>query len=436
MSGNPALLVIGSGLKVYREYLVRSAAQRARSMGLDLVLVNNLRPTWQHAYFAEITLANVFDHDLLRAAARELACRWSVAGVLCWDEPLVMPAAELADEFGVPGLSVPGVHGCRDKKLSRELLTAAGLPQPGHVMADDLDQARAAARAIGYPVVVKPRALGASMGVVLAADESELDAAFQVAHGASLIGDAPYRGGAIVEGYADGPEISIDGAVHKGEYLPLYIARKRTGRPPYFEEEGHTVDAGDPLMADTGLLDTVARAHRALGVEDGMTHAEVRLTAHGPVVIEVNGRLGGDLIPFLGKTATGIDPGVVMVDVATGNRPDTTSSRTGVAGIRFGYPDTDCVLRSVTVPDAAAPDAAPGLVAAARMADPGTTLRLPPGGYIARHSFVVCTADDVATCEARLAEAATLVEVAADPVPRLPEGATLEMPAGLLDVDE
>lgn len=425
------LLVIGSGLKLYREYLVRSVAARARATGLELVLINNLRPTWQRDYFDEITVINVFDHELLAQTAREVAARRSVAGLVCWDEPLVMPSAELAAEFGVPGLSVPGVHGCRDKLTARVRLTAAGLPQPGFEMTATAEQARTAAARIGYPVVVKPRALGASMGVVLAADEAELDAAYQVASDASLVGDEPYRGGAIVEGYADGPEISVDGAVHKGEYLPMFVARKQSGLHPYFEETGHLVDAADPLLHDSVLMDTLAQAHRALGVEDGITHAEVRLTSRGPLIIEVNGRLGGDLIPFLGKCATGIDPGEVLVDLASGRRPDLAATKSGVAGIRFGYPEHDCIVRSVTVPTEA-----PGLVTAAPMVEPGTRLRLPPGGYIARHSFVVCEADDAAACAERLDAASALVVVDAEEIAPPPPGTTLEMPAGLLDVDE
>ncbi|MGM1064110.1 ATP-grasp domain-containing protein [Saccharothrix sp. Mg75] len=431
MNGTDAVLVIGSGLKLYREYLVSSIAARARAAGVELVLVNNIRPTWQRAYFDEITVVNLFDHELLAATAREVAFRRRVVGVMCWDEPFVMPAAHLAAEFGVPGLSVPGVDGCRDKYHTRARLTAAGLPQPGCEMTTTVEEARAAAARIGYPVVVKPRALGASMGVVLVEDEGGIDEAYRVASGASLIGDEPYRGGAIVEGYADGPEISVDGALHKGEYQPMFLARKQTGAPPYFEEVGHVVDAADPLLRDEVLLDVLARAHRVLGVEDGITHAEVRLTERGPVVIEVNGRLGGDLIPFLGKTATGVDPGEVLFDVATGRRPDVTATRSAVAGIRFGYPDHDCVVRSVTVPAEA-----PGLVTAAPMVDPGASLRLPPGGYIARHSFVVCTADDAVTCGERLDAAASLVGLDAERIDPLPPGATLEMPTGLLDVDE
>ncbi|MFD0361171.1 ATP-grasp domain-containing protein [Nocardia sp. GCM10030253] len=428
---NDVLLAIGSGLKLYREYLVKSVAARARSRGLDLVLLNNIEPTWQHEYFDEIVVANVFDHQILADRAREIAGRRHVVGLMCWDEPLVQPAAEMAEELGVPGLSSLGVRGCRDKNRTRQVLTAAGLVQPHFELTTSLEQARTVADRIGYPVVVKPQALGASMGVVRADDRAELDAAFTTATSASAIGDEPFRGTAIVEEYAVGPEISIDAAVYKGEYLPMFLARKRTGMEPYFEEVGHLVDAADPLLEDEVLLDTLAEAHRELGVENGITHTEVRLTARGPLIIEVNGRLGGDLIPFLGKIATGIDPGEVLVDVATGHRPSTTPTQRAAAGIRFGYPEHDCVVRSVTVPEHG-----PGLVTAAVMVEPGAELRLPPGGYIARHSFVVCEASDSPRCDELLKAASASVELVGDPLEPLAAGATFTLPAGLLDADK
>ncbi|MDF3310685.1 ATP-grasp domain-containing protein [Rhodococcus sp. T2V] len=428
---NDAILAIGSGLRRYREYLVRSVAARAREVGLDLVLINNLTPTWQHEYFDEITVVDVFDHAVLADAARAVAAQRRVVGVVCWDEPLVQPAADIADELGVPGLSAAGVRGCRDKNRTRSVLTAAGLVQPGFELTTSIEQARAAAERIGYPVVVKPQALGASMGVILASDRGELDAAFGIASGASQIGDAPFRGTAIVEEFAVGPEISIDAAVHKCEYLPMYLARKRTGMEPYFEEVGHIVDATDPLLYDQDLMATLAKAHLAIGIENGITHTEVRLTQRGPLIIEINGRLGGDLIPFLGKIATGIDPGEVLVDVALGRRPVVTPTRSDVAGIRFGYPERDLTVRSVAVPHEA-----PGLVTAVAMVEPRAELRLPPGGYLARHSFVVCQADGAATCDTLLDAAAAAVRVDGDPLGPPASGATFGLPAGLLDVDE
>jgi biotin carboxylase len=428
---NGVLLVISSGLRVYREYLMASAAERARAAGLGLWLINGTKPTWQSEYVEGTTVVNTFDHELLVTTARELAARRQVVGVLCWDEPQVLPSAWIADELGVPGLGIEGVQGCRDKYRTRRLLTEAGFHQPTAAMVYTADWAPTAAERIGYPVVVKPRALGASIGVKLAADKAELVRAFDIANAAGLVGDEPYRGGALVEEYVTGAEISVDAAVYKGEYLPMFVARKQTGLHPYFEELGHVVDATDPLLTDPELIDMLTAAHRILGVDFGITHTEVKLTEHGPLIVEVNGRLGGDLIPYLGKLATGIDAGEVLVDVLSGHRPNLDVSRAAVAGIRFGYPETDCVVREINVPTQA-----PGLVEAEAMVEPGTELRLPPGGYLARHSFVVCTADDTETCVDRLTTTSKLVWLDAEPIAPPAEGAKFTMPAGLLDVDE
>jgi hypothetical protein len=82
------------------------------------------------------------------------------------------------------------------------------------------------------------------------------------------------------------------------------------------------------------------------------------------------------------------------------------------------------------------PGEAVGLVVAGPMVEAGASLRLPPGGYIARHSFVVCEAEDAGTCRRLLLAAEALVELDAERIEPLPAGATLEMPTGLLDVDE
>jgi len=76
-------------------------------------------------------------------------------------------------------------------------------------------------------------------------------------------------------------------------YRPFCLARKQLGAPPYFEEIGHVVDATDPLLSDPALLAVLSDAHRALGVADGVTHTEIPAHRRGPVIIEVNARLGG-----------------------------------------------------------------------------------------------------------------------------------------------
>ncbi|HSU01639.1 MAG TPA: acetate--CoA ligase family protein, partial [Nocardioides sp.] len=83
-----------------------------------------------------------------------------------------------------------------DKDLTTKLLGAAGLPVPKQESVRSEDQAVAAARRIGYPVVLKPLDGNHGRGVCLdLQDEGDVRAAFPVAEGQSR------RGSVIVESF-------------------------------------------------------------------------------------------------------------------------------------------------------------------------------------------------------------------------------------------
>jgi biotin carboxylase len=401
------ILVIGCGMQPYREYLLSSAATRA-----PLWLFNSGPLDWQRRHVVGGTvLDDLLDRDAVVAAARALAATRPVLGVLSWDETLVVNTAHVAHALGLPGPGVDAIEGCRDKFRSRRVLTAAGVAQPRFDFVRDEAHAVAAADRIGYPVIVKPRGMGASIGVILAEDADAVRAAFTAAQESSLIGAVAYRGGALVEEYLTGPEISIDGAIVAGDYTPMFVGRKTVGMSPWFEELGHTVDAADELLTDPTLLATLAAAHRAIGFGFGITHTEVKLTERGPVIVEINGRLGGDLIPLLARFATGIEPGAAAVDVSTGRQPEIPSGTGGrCAGVRFGYPDEDCVVESVTVP---APGTDNGVLASAALVEAGARLRLPPAEFISRHAYVICGGAGPSECAASLDAALAEVRLTA-----------------------
>jgi biotin carboxylase len=65
------------------------------------------------------------------------------------------------------------------------------------------------------------------------------------------------------------------------------------------------------------VLDLASLAISALGVRIGFLHTEIKLTADGPRIIEVNGRLGGS-IPVMMTQATGVDVMELSKRVALG----------------------------------------------------------------------------------------------------------------------
>jgi biotin carboxylase len=413
-SAEGAVLVIGCGRRLYREYLLASCATRH-----PIWLFNDDELTWQHEYVLGGTVVALRNREAVLAAARELAASRPVLGVLTWDEMLVVNAAYVADELGVPGPGIDGAEGCRDKVRNRRLLAGAGLAQPQFDFATDEEQAIAAAERIGYPVIVKPRGLGASISVVLAADAQAVREGYRSAEAITRLATPTYQSGALIEEYVTGPEFCIDAAVVDGQYLPLFTARKTLGLYPYFEEFGHIHNPEDELLSDRRILDTLIRAHRAIEFQCGITCAEIKLTERGPVIIEINGRIAGDMVPLMARFATGIEPGAVAVDLALGLRPEIPHpAGAPCVGIRFAYPEEGCVVESITLPERR-PDN--GLVEAVALVEPGTKLELPPAEFISRYAYVICAGRDPEECAVFLDKALSEVRLTARaPVPSAP----------------
>ena len=315
----PALLVIGTGLRSYREYLLRSISSQFR-----IHLFHTAEPSWEKDYIAGWTvLPSTADGPAMAEAARTLHRREPIDGVLCWDEARIHATSFVAQALGLRNGDPEVIARLRDKGQTRAALAEAGVPQPHSVPVKDEAEALAAAAEVGYPAILKPRGLGASLGVVRVENAQELRRMFPFTRDTRApepvaLPDRPV----LVEECVLGEEISIDSVVSGGRVTPLFIGRKVLGYPPYAEEVGHYVSADDPLLSDRTLLAALQDTHAALGFTDGWTHSEYMLTSTGPKVIEVNGRLGGDLIPYLGLLATGIDPGLAAAQAACGLPPE------------------------------------------------------------------------------------------------------------------
>ena len=412
------LLIVVSSLSRSREYFFRSVSPHyriwlfvggaGRAEGAD----------WELPYVVGHTVVDTLDANAMTEAARAVADGAEVAGILTYDEARIAATAVVADRLGLPTSPPRAVLTCRDKWSTRQALAAAGVPQAASVAVGSPAEALAAADRIGYPVVLKPRNLAASFGVSRADYADELAAAYLRARSATLP-EAPerYEQDVLVEEYLDGPEISIDSVVVDGWVEPVVLARKDTGFAPAFEEVGHLVDAADPLYRDPELRSVLSATHAAVGYTTGVTHTELRATATGLKVVEINGRLGGDMIPLLGQLATGVDLSLAAAAVATGTAPDTARTADRVAGIRFYYPDEDLTVGTLRIDTALLPAE---VADAVLLIGPGERVMLPPRGsaWESRLAHVIAVTDAPETCRSALDAAgkAIVVQAAVEPV--------------------
>lgn len=410
-SNTPVLLLVGSGAQRFREYILRSVSTRYR-----LWLFGSHEATWEKPYIVGSTVVNTLDAEATVAAARTLAEEVPFAGVLCYDELSLVPAAGAARALGLPGSSPEAIAACRDKHRGRRLLTDAGVAQPASVAVSTLEEALEAAASIGYPVVIKPRALAGGNGVIRIDGPDGLKEHFAVTAQANFGDSTRYKEhGVLVEECMTGPEISIDAVYQGGAVVPLALARKQLGFAPSFEETGHTVDAQDPLLADAALFGMLAEAHRALGLDHLVTHTEVRLTPNGPRIVEINARLGGDLIPYIAGLANGIDAALAAADACSGTPVAAQREASGHAAIRMLYPPHDLEFAGIEVDRSGLP---PEIHEISPAVDPGTRLRLPPRDHASRsrYGYAIATGADEESCRRALDRVEELATVNGTPL--------------------
>jgi len=251
-------------------------------------------------------------------------------GIFTFEEASIELAAVLARALDLPFLDEATARRCRDKHDMRTAFARSEVPSAASHVATSPAEAAGFAQAIGYPVVFKPRTLASSMGVVRVDEPGQVAAAFAVAAGAAHPRFAR-EANILVEEYLDGPEVSVESVVVDGHVRSVAVTHKQVGLAPYFEELGHVVSPVASGADQDAIYDVVARAHAALGVNMGATHAELRLTPQGPRMIELGARLGGDLIPYVVHLATGVDLARAALDVAARVAPALTPSRARAA---------------------------------------------------------------------------------------------------------
>jgi biotin carboxylase len=246
-----------------------------------------------------------------------------LAAIVPFTEFGLLPAAIAAERLGLPTTPATAVRRTRDKVVMRRALAEAGFHRPRFLLCREAAQVETFRRAVGGTVVVKPSASTGSLAVCRVDSAAGAAAAFATAR------EARGGGSVLCEEYLEGPEVSVEAVVAGGRFLPVAVTAKRLGDG--FMEVGHVQPAMLPGEREVELLALVRDVLAALGVEEAVTHTEVRLTPAGPALVETHTRMGGDRIHRLTELTTGVDLADVTVALALGEEPEVRPRSTGRA---------------------------------------------------------------------------------------------------------
>jgi hypothetical protein len=284
------------------------------------------------------------------------------SGILTFAEAQMPFTAAIAERLSLTYHSVLTADRLADKFLQRQALHDAGLPGPASWEAPtpgageqaDARAIAALADQVTYPVVVKPRRGTSSVATARADDKRQLSAL--------LTRFGAQEGGLLVEEYladrvstgAFADDIAVELLAQDGRVWHLATTGKFKYAPP-FRGRGCFLPSHVDATTEAELFAVAEAGLRAVGITDGFANVDLKLTPEGPRIVEVNGRLGGNvhvlielaggpqILPLLFQLALGHDMAAepAVARVAAGNWPrvayfawiQTPMSATRLAGI-------------------------------------------------------------------------------------------------------
>ncbi|MCG3133897.1 MAG: D-alanine--D-alanine ligase [Planctomycetes bacterium] len=236
-----------------------------------------------------LQLRNLWDEQQTVETVRRWARHVPFDRVECLWEPGMILAARIREALGLPGMTVEQTLPFRDKETMKVALDEAGIRTPRHARAKTADEIRAAARRIGYPVIVKPIAGAGSADTHRVDDDAQLEQAIRVTQHVKECS---------VEEFIDGEEFTFDTVCGGGKILYWNISWYRP-RPLVQRQlewcTPQTIALRNPSQSDLAGGAAMGRAViDALGFRDGFTHMEWYRKADGEAVFgEIGGRPPG-----------------------------------------------------------------------------------------------------------------------------------------------
>ena len=249
--------------------------------------------------------------------------------------------AYVANKMNLVGNDYEAAVRANNKYQMREAFMKAGVPCPKFMMVTpnifETEAIKDEFKKLHYPIIIKPSDRSGSLGVTKVEYPADLYSAIELAM------EKSFKHQAMVEEFIEGREISVEFISYNGVHYPLQITDKVTTEAPHFVELEHHQPSTLPDEMFTTIYDITKTALKALGLTNGASHAEYKITKDGRIAImEIGGRMGGDFIGSdLVRLSTGYDFVKGVIDVALGEFEEPVKTLNMCSGVYFLCKETE-----------------------------------------------------------------------------------------------
>ncbi|MET8853911.1 ATP-grasp domain-containing protein [Amycolatopsis sp. NPDC004625] len=354
------------------------ALRAARALGLHVTFFSSGLARYHATPGGTEVLANCVDefvscptHELepLLAAVKAADARQPLDALLSVAEYEVVQTAEAARQLGLPGPDPAAVRLARNKAAQRLRWAERGVPGPAFRVVTTIADAVRAAGEVGWPCVVKAVDETSGTHVVRCTTPGAVVAAFAAirAEPANRRGQAR-AAEVLVEECLVGFEVSVEVLAGPGGVRVLGVTDKIVGGHNRFVELGHSFPTALPDDVRRDLEAAAVAATTAVGFDLGLAHVEVKYTADGPKLVELNPRPGGARITELMDRSFRRSTMALLIRQSLGEPVPDLPAPVGGAAIRYLTAEPG-VVESVTGLEIAA--AVPGVCEAVVSVEPG-----------------------------------------------------------------
>lgn len=314
--------------------------QKAKGMGLYVGIVDINKNAPAFPYADKVFVCSIRDVEAVLKIAKEFKPDGIIIGAC---DTSVVTGACICKELNLPGHTVKAAINSTDKVKMLEAFEKNDVSHPCFqvVKKNDIDTF---VINMPYPVITKPIDSAGGRGVSIVHNNNELKEAVKFSSEAGLTGDI------IIEEYMSGPEVSVEVLVIDGIPYVLQITDKITSGEPNFFEIGHAQPSSLPIDVKESVKKLASKAVLAVGLVNSPAHVEIIITDHGPKMVELGARLGGDCITtyLLDNSLSGISMSRAAIELALGIKPGVSnfSDSGACVGVRF-IPAKEGILKEI-----------------------------------------------------------------------------------------